>query len=93
VSVLVAGAQPQPDTKPHPVVIRAGTLLDGKGHTLHDVVIVVRAGKVVSVEPNAKDQRQPGGAVYELSHLTVMPGWIDLHDHITWHQSSHRRQE
>ena len=55
VSVLVAGAQPQPDTKPQPVVIRAGTLLDGKGHALHNVLIVVQAGKIVRVEPNARD--------------------------------------
>src|SRR5438270_11473868 len=85
VSILVAGAQPQPDTKTQPVVIRAGTLLDGKGHTLHNVLVVVQSGKIVRVEPNAKDQRIPGAVAYDLSHMTVMPGWIDLHDHITWH--------
>ena len=37
-----------------PVVIRAGTLLDGKGHVLHNVLIVVQDGKIVRVEPNAK---------------------------------------
>src|SRR5690348_3095806 len=93
VSVLVAGAQPQSDTKPQPVVIRAGTLLDGKGHALHNVLIVVQAGKIVSVAPNAKDQRVAGAATYDLSRLTVMPGWIDLHDHITWHFGPNGRIE
>ena len=74
-------------------VIRAGTLLDGKGHTLHNVLIVVQEGKIVRVEPNAKDQRIPGAASYDLTHMTVMPGWIDLHDHITWHFGPNGRIE
>jgi imidazolonepropionase-like amidohydrolase len=68
-----------------PVVIRAGTLLDGKGHALHDVLIVVQADKIVRVEQNSRNQRVPSSAFYDLSRMTVMPGWIDLHDHITWH--------
>jgi imidazolonepropionase-like amidohydrolase len=67
------------------IVLRAGTLLDGKGHALHNVLIVVQAGKIVRVDANAKDQRDPAAAFYDLSRMTVMPGWIDLHDHITWH--------
>jgi len=85
VSILFASAQPQPNEKPQTVVIRAGTLLDGKGHALHNVLIVVENGKIVRVEPNAKDQRVPGAAVYDLTRMTVMPGWIDLHDHVVWH--------
>jgi imidazolonepropionase-like amidohydrolase len=83
VPILVAGAQPQSDAKI--VVIRAGTLLDGKGHALHNVLIVVQGGKIVRVDANAKDQRDPAAAFYDLSRMAVMPGWIDLHDHITWH--------
>jgi imidazolonepropionase-like amidohydrolase len=67
------------------IVLRAGTLLDGKGHALHNVLIVVQGGKIVRVDANAKDQRDPAAAFYDLSRMTVMPGWIDLHDHITWH--------
>lgn len=75
------------------VVLRAGTMLDGKGHALHNVLIVVQAGKIVRVEPNGKDQHVPGAAVYDLSRMTVMPGWIDLHDHITWHFGPNGRIE
>lgn len=78
-STLIAAAQNAP------VVIRAGTLLDGKGHALHNVLIVVQDGKIVRVDPNGKDQRASGTAFYDLSKMTVMPGWIDLHDHLTWH--------
>ena len=96
VSALLAGAQPQPrfsKAQSQTVVIRAGTLLDGKGHALHNVLIVVQAGKIVRVEPNAKDAPIAGAAAYDLSHMTVMPGWIDLHDHITWHFGPNGRIE
>lgn len=61
------------------MVIQADTVLDGKGHVLHQVQIVVQGGKILRVEP------QSGTAAYNLHGLTVMPGWIDVHDHITWH--------
>ena len=75
------------------IVLRAGTLLDGKGHALHNVLIVVQAGKIVRVDANAKDQRDPAAAFYDLSGMTVMPGWIDLHDHITWHFGPNGRMD
>src|SRR5256885_148752 len=96
---VAAGAQIRPDAKPQPdaktqtVVIRAGTLLDGKGHALHNVLIVVQDGKIVRVDANARDQRDPAAAFHDLSPMTVMPGWIDLHDHITWHFGPNGRVE
>ena len=90
VPALLASAQPQPDAKTQTVVIRAGTLLDGKGHALHNALIVVQDGKIVrvdanGVDSNTKDQQIAGAAFYDLTRMTVLPGWIDLHDHITWH--------
>src|SRR5262252_2267341 len=60
------------------VVIGTSQLLDGKGQVLHDRQIVVQDGKIVSVRPWA------GPVDYDLRGLTVMPGWIDAHVHITW---------
>jgi imidazolonepropionase-like amidohydrolase len=93
VSALFAGAQIQPSAKTQTVVVRAGTLLDGKGHALHNALIMVQTGKIVRVNANAKDQRVAGAAFYDLSQMTVMPGWIDLHDHITWHFGPNGRIE
>jgi len=96
---LLAGALPPPNAKPQAdaktqtVVIRAGTLLDGKGHVLHNALIVVQAGKIVRVDENARDQRVAVAAFYDLTRMTVMPGWIDLHDHITWHFGPNGRIE
>jgi len=62
-----------------PVVIAASTLLDGRGKVLHDTRIVVQNGKIVKVDPKATP------VDYDLRGLTVLPGWIDAHVHITSH--------
>jgi len=43
-----------------------------------DVRIAVEGSKIVAVEPGL------GPANYDLRGLTVLPGWIDAHAHITW---------
>ncbi|HEX8292365.1 MAG TPA: amidohydrolase family protein, partial [Pyrinomonadaceae bacterium] len=60
------------------VVIAAGVLLDGRGRVLRDTRVVVEGSKIVRVDPKA------GPVDYDLRGLTVMPGWIDAHVHITW---------
>src|ERR1041384_4641039 len=64
--------------KPRRIVIAASTLLDGKGHVLHDTRIVVEGSKIVAVDPKAEP------VDYDLRGMTVMPGWIDAHVHLTW---------
>jgi imidazolonepropionase-like amidohydrolase len=71
----------------NPVTIQAGAVLDGKGHVLHDVQITVQNGKILRVE------KAQGPATYNLSKLTVLPGWIDLHDHVVWHFGPNGRLE
>lgn len=72
-------------------IIRAGTVFDGRGNVLHDVAIVIENGKILRVE---KGQAASGGAVvYDLRRLTVMGGWIDLHDHLVWHFGPNGRLE
>jgi imidazolonepropionase-like amidohydrolase len=60
------------------IVIAAGTVLDGTGHVLHHTRIVIEGSKIVAVDPKA------GPVDYDLRGLTVMPGWIDAHAHVTW---------
>jgi imidazolonepropionase-like amidohydrolase len=67
-----------------PVVLKTGTMLDGKGKVLRNTIIVVEGGKITRVGGAA-----PANAVtYDLSGLTVLPGWIDAHVHPTWHFDS-----
>src|SRR5207245_2279743 len=60
------------------IVIAASTVLDGKGGVLRDTRIVIEGAKIVAVDPKA------GPVDYDLRGLTVLPGWIDAHVHITW---------
>ncbi|MDQ3907845.1 MAG: amidohydrolase family protein [Acidobacteriota bacterium] len=60
------------------VVIAASAVLDGRGHVLRDTRVVVEGSKIVAVDPKA------GPVTYDLRGLTVLPGWIDAHVHITW---------
>src|SRR5437762_8931224 len=60
------------------IVIAAGTLLDGKGRVLRDTRIVIQGSKIAAIDPKA------GPIDYDLRGLTVLPGWIDAHVHITW---------
>ncbi len=70
-----------------PITLRAGTLLDGKGGVQHDVNVVVQHGKILRIE------KGQGTAAYNLQQMTVLPGWIDVHDHITWHFGPNGRAE
>src|SRR5437868_15419506 len=60
------------------IVIAASTVLDGKGKVLHNTRIVIEGSKIVAIDPKA------GPVDYDLRGLTVLPGWIDAHVHVTW---------
>lgn len=62
-----------------PIILAASTVFDGKGGKLHDVRITVRGSKIAEV---SQGTAEPGD--YDLRGLTVLPGWIDAHVHITW---------
>src|SRR6266403_988825 len=64
------------------IVIAASTVLDGKGGVLRDARIVVEGAKIAAVETKA--DAKAGPVDYDLRGLTVLPGWIDAHAHITW---------
>ena len=59
-------------------MIAASRILDGKGHVLKNTRIVLEGTKIVAIDPKASP------IDYDLRGLTVLPGWIDAHDHITW---------
>jgi imidazolonepropionase-like amidohydrolase len=70
-----------------PIVLRASTVFDGKGQTLHNTIIVIEGSKIARVGGAA-----PAGAVfYDLSAFTVSPGWIDTHSHLAYHFDSNDR--
>src|ERR1051326_2369189 len=81
VFILCAAAQKDPKAAPEQkrrIVIATNKLFDGRGHVLPETRIVVEDAKIVSIDPKATP------IDYDLGGLTVMPGWIDAHVHITW---------
>jgi len=64
------------------IVIAASAVLDGKGQVLHDTRIVIEGSKIVALDTKADPKAGP--VDYDLRGLTVLPGWIDAHVHITW---------
>ena len=62
-----------------PVTIRAGRLIDGAGGVSENVRITVDGSRITAVD------RLRGAVTYDFSDLTVMPGWIDTHVHLTNH--------
>jgi imidazolonepropionase-like amidohydrolase len=61
-------------------IIRAASAFDGRGRTIPNATIVVRDGRIVTVESG-------GGQTptYDLRGLTVLPGLIDTHVHLDTH--------
>jgi imidazolonepropionase-like amidohydrolase len=65
-------------------LVRAGHLLDVKtGKLLDGQTIVVVGETIQSIAPTAAVQQQAGDTVIDLGSMTVMPGLIDVHTHLT----------
>jgi imidazolonepropionase-like amidohydrolase len=69
----------QTSASPRPIIIAASVVIDGKGQTLHDVRLAIQGSKIIAIDPAIE-----GPVDYDLRGLTVLPGWIDAHVHITW---------
>jgi imidazolonepropionase-like amidohydrolase len=60
------------------IVIAASSVLDGRGHVLHNTRIVIEGFKIIAIDSKAAP------IDYDLRGLTVLPGWIDAHVHVAW---------
>ena len=62
------------------VIVRAGTLLDGRGSSRRNVDIIINGRRIEAIQPAGTS-----APTYDLSRFTLMPGGIDTHVHINWH--------
>ncbi|MGO9262918.1 MAG: amidohydrolase family protein [Bryobacteraceae bacterium] len=65
----------------HPIVLKVALAYDGKGGSIRNTNIVVEGSKILRIGGAVP----PGAATYDLTGLTVSPGWIDTHAHIGYH--------
>jgi len=82
-SSIVLGQAAKPSASSR-TLVRAGHLLDVKtGKILDGQTIVVTGDTISSVAATSSVPTQPGDTVVDLANMTVMPGLIDVHTHIT----------
>ena len=77
----VRAQAPSTAAAPTPVVVRAARMLDmTSGQMLRDVSVVVMGDRITAVNPST----MPVGArVLDLGDVTLLPGFIDLHTHLS----------
>jgi imidazolonepropionase-like amidohydrolase len=73
--------------------IRAARLVDGSSPTVaSDVAVLVAGGKISAVGPAGEPSMDPrSGSIIDLGDLTLMPGLMDLHTHLTAWANQWRR--
>jgi len=82
--------------------IRFGRLVDGRGGSIPNAVVIVAGNRVRAAGPASRVAVPSGAAVLDLSRYTGVPGLIDAHTHLTyswdgtagsnpWQQLSSRR--
>jgi imidazolonepropionase-like amidohydrolase len=69
-----------------PVTIRAGLVLDGRGGATRNATVAVAGDEITRLSPATATP-----PTYDLSRLTVLPGLIDSHVHLTWYITSRGR--
>ncbi len=68
-----------------PRVLVGGTLIDGTGaEPVKDSIVVMRDEYIVFVGKKDEIEIPPGSEVYDVSGMTVLPGFIDSHCHFAW---------
>ncbi len=80
---LALAVQPLMAQTPAVTAIRAARLIIGDGTQIESPVVVITGERITAVGP-ATQVRVPNGAkVIDLSGYTLMPGFFDMHTHIT----------
>jgi len=81
--MLPAAAQPSTPA-PSRTLIRAGHIVDvHSGNEPADQTIVVTGDRITAIAPTSSTPKQPGDTEIDLRSLTVLPGLIDVHTHLT----------
>ena len=79
-----AMAQSNPPSGAGRTLIKAGHLLDVKTGKLTEAQTIVVVGDAIqSIAPSASVGPQTGDTVIDLGSMTVLPGLIDVHTHLT----------
>ena len=76
---------------PARVAVKAGRLIDGRGGPpMSPAVVLIENGKIAAVGPNVPIP--PDAKVVDLGRATLLPGLIEMHDHLTGSPANHGYQ-
>src|SRR5690242_2815335 len=83
-STVSATAQSAPPGNSKRTLIKAGHVLDVRTGKLADAQTIVVVGDAIqSIAASTSVSAQPGDTVIHLGGMTVLPGLIDVHTHLT----------
>lgn len=84
VCLFAVAAALSAQSTPQRTLLRAGHVLDVRTGKLADhQTLVIVGGVIQSIAPTASVAAAPSDTVIDLSSMTVLPGLIDVHTHIT----------
>jgi imidazolonepropionase-like amidohydrolase len=84
VTLSALAALPLAAQTPARILIRAGHIVDvHTGSEPADQTIVVTGDRITAIAPTASTPKQAGDEEIDLRSLTVLPGLIDVHTHLT----------
>ena len=87
--LALAAAVAAQDTASPRTVLRAGTLLDGRGGVQHNIDIFVVGNRIERIAP--RGPVPAGNRLVDLGDRTVLPGLIDAHTHPVWYFNRQNR--
>ena len=83
-SLSLLPALPLAAQAPARILIRAGHIVDvHTGSEPADQTIVVTGDRITAIAPTASTPKQSGDQEIDLRSLTILPGLIDVHTHLT----------
>jgi predicted amidohydrolase YtcJ len=63
-------------------VLAGGTLIDGTGHPpIRDSIILMKGDYIIAAGKKGKVEIPPNSEVYDVTGMTIVPGFIDSHCH------------
>ena len=91
-ALLVSIAAFQGSRTDGPLALTHATLIDGRGGpALPDATIIIENGRVAAVGPSSSVVRPPHVRTIDLARRIVLPGFIDMHYHVTTGAMRYRR--
>ncbi len=84
VSGILLGQSAQSSSTSHRTLVRAGHVLNvHTGEEAANQTVIVEGERIVGIAPTASTPKTAGDNEIDLRSMTVMPGLIDVHTHLT----------